>query len=545
MYDEAGNLIKKGNRYNIEGDSVILIETEGSGVEYWEYEYNLQNRLSRVRKNGELIAEFLYDADGMRIKSEEKEEESSTIRTTYYVYSYSGSVLMEESTDNSSDDSSETKYTSYIYAFAKTFAKVDGILDPVHITAEKIAYFHHDNLGSTRLMTDGAGNVVMDQDYMPFGEDLPVVGQTEVLDEEAGGYKYTGQKEVVSIGLYYYGARYYDPSIGRFITEDIYPGEMENPQSQNLYVYVMNNPLRYIDPTGNSAENALGYTPDFIISYNNTELVFSFELAWENLKYDPDFIKKLMIEIPYPGVSLPTFLELLPEFTIKESINYGSGKMLEPVIGSISNKIDNKIASKVVEKSIDFYSGEVMDRLINGFSSSERKRQYLTNIAIEMYNTILQETNADNARILSIWNEKDIIKSSFWDTTVPNYYNSILEYINSQIVGVSTAVITGSPNAGYLLNSAANFYNAHYPVEYKKGDIIRVNHISYITKNDFINGHAIFKVRLMSLHQVIRDDKIYQAYLHFRTLPLWLSESSRTGMQTFFEQQERKHGAIF
>ncbi|MGB4004796.1 MAG: RHS repeat-associated core domain-containing protein [Halanaerobiales bacterium] len=102
-------------------------------------------------------------------------------------------------------------------------------------------------------MTDGVGKIVMEQDYMPFGEDLPVVGQTEIMDEEAGGYKYTGQKEVVSIGLYYYGARYYDPSLGRFITEDSYPGEMENPQTQNLYVYVMNNPLRYIDPTGHSA----------------------------------------------------------------------------------------------------------------------------------------------------------------------------------------------------------------------------------------------------------------------------------------------------
>ena len=72
LYDEAGNLIEKGNRYNIEGDSVIFTETEGSGVEYWEYEYNLQNRLSRVRKNGELIAEFLYDTDGMRIKAKKK-----------------------------------------------------------------------------------------------------------------------------------------------------------------------------------------------------------------------------------------------------------------------------------------------------------------------------------------------------------------------------------------------------------------------------------------------------------------------------------------
>lgn len=70
---------------------------------------------------------------------------------------------------------------------------------------------------------------------------LPRIGQTEIVDEEAGGYKYTGQREVVSIGLYYYGARYYDPSIGRFITEDTYLGELDNPQSQNIYIYVMNN----------------------------------------------------------------------------------------------------------------------------------------------------------------------------------------------------------------------------------------------------------------------------------------------------------------
>ena len=153
MYDEAGNLIKKGNRYNIKGDTVIFTETEGSSVEYWEYEYNLQNRLSRVRKNGEVIAEFLYDADGMRIKSTEKILEEETNRTSYYVYSYSGSVLMEESTDNGSSNSPEAKYNSYIYAFGKIFAKVDGILDSTYITAEDIFYFHHDNLGSTRLIS--------------------------------------------------------------------------------------------------------------------------------------------------------------------------------------------------------------------------------------------------------------------------------------------------------------------------------------------------------------------------------------------------------
>ena len=79
-------------------------------------------------------------------------------------------------------------------------------------------------------------------------------------------YKYTGH-EVESIGLYYYGARYYDPEIGRFITEDTYPGEMNNPQSQHLYVYVINNPLVYTDPTG----NVRAYFADSTISYPEEE----------------------------------------------------------------------------------------------------------------------------------------------------------------------------------------------------------------------------------------------------------------------------------
>ena len=135
----------------------------------------------------------------------------------------------------------------------KTFAKVDGIIG----VSTEITYFHYDNLGSTKLMTDQDGKIVMEQDYLPFGGDLPKVGQVEVYNEIGMEYKYTGQNEVVSIGLYYYGARYYDPAIGRFITEDTYPGEMNNPQSQHLYVYVMNNPLRYIDPTGHMAKPVL------------------------------------------------------------------------------------------------------------------------------------------------------------------------------------------------------------------------------------------------------------------------------------------------
>jgi len=64
-------------------------------------------------------------------------------------------------------------------------------------------------------------------------------------------YKYTG-KEQDATGLYYYGARYYDPVIGRFITRDPVKGNIMNPQTLNPYVYCLNNPLKYIDPNGES-----------------------------------------------------------------------------------------------------------------------------------------------------------------------------------------------------------------------------------------------------------------------------------------------------
>ena len=61
--------------------------------------------------------------------------------------------------------------------------------------------------------------------------------------------KFTGQR-LDGTGLYYYNARYYDPSIGRFISPDVYVQFTGSSQSLNRYSYVLNNPLRYIDPTG-------------------------------------------------------------------------------------------------------------------------------------------------------------------------------------------------------------------------------------------------------------------------------------------------------
>jgi RHS repeat-associated protein len=61
---------------------------------------------------------------------------------------------------------------------------------------------------------------------------------------------YTGQRWEASLGLYDYRARFYDPTLGRFLQPDPIVPEPGNPQALNRYAYVYNNPLRYTDPTG-------------------------------------------------------------------------------------------------------------------------------------------------------------------------------------------------------------------------------------------------------------------------------------------------------
>ncbi|MBU7048199.1 MAG: hypothetical protein HXS54_17320 [Theionarchaea archaeon] len=102
-------------------------------------------------------------------------------------------------------------------------------------------YYHTDCLGSTRLVTDDSGNIVSAITYHPFGESS--------TEEGSENHLFTG-KERDSTGLYYYGTRYYDPEIGRFITRDSHSGQLTNPQTLTQYTYCANNPVKYIDPDG-------------------------------------------------------------------------------------------------------------------------------------------------------------------------------------------------------------------------------------------------------------------------------------------------------
>jgi len=133
---------------------------------------------------------------------------------------------------------------------------------------DEILYFHRDHLGSPRVITRSDGSVWKRTDYLPFGE---LFRDTVINDFNLPGYanpkvSYTGQERDESSGLYYYGARFYDADLARFIQADNI-ADFAKPQAVNRYSYVLNNPLSYIDPTGNIYIEHGGYFADVGLWY--------------------------------------------------------------------------------------------------------------------------------------------------------------------------------------------------------------------------------------------------------------------------------------
>ncbi len=129
-------------------------------------------------------------------------------------------------------------------------AFLSGIIDtprPAHAqtpSAGELVFYHTDHLGSTTAITDATGNVLQLLEYDPWGQ------VTKDIGDNYAHYRYTGQEYDPEIGLYNYKARLYAPGIGRFISPDPIVPDPANPQSLNRYAYVLNNPLRYVDPSG-------------------------------------------------------------------------------------------------------------------------------------------------------------------------------------------------------------------------------------------------------------------------------------------------------
>ncbi len=197
----------------------------------WSLAYDAENRQTSATQtvNG-VTARHLYDYDGegRRVRHQKTQYNPAT-----------GGWDLQES-------------TTFVYeASGKLAAEYGPVVTPPCLTC----YLTTDRLGSTRLITDENGTVKSRADYLPFGEEIPsgingrssLFGQTTTLTQ-----KFTGKERDVETALDYFGTRYYSSAQGRLTSPDLplIDQDPSDPQSWNLYSYVRNNPLKYVDPTG-------------------------------------------------------------------------------------------------------------------------------------------------------------------------------------------------------------------------------------------------------------------------------------------------------
>jgi len=230
--DTKNRITNTGFAYDAAGN----MTNGGSGV----LTYDAENRLTAAAG-----VTYTYDGDGKRVK-----KSSGKLYWTGM-----GSDTLVES------DLAGTIGDEHIYFNAKRTAR--------RTSAGVVNFYFADHLGTSRMITSATGGPCYDADYYPYG------GERVYLNTCSQNYKFTGKERDAESGLDYFGARYYGSSLGRFTSPDrpFADQKPRDPQSWNLYSYVTNNPLRFVDPTGMVKRDATGqiiFTPQGKVDRNFT-----------------------------------------------------------------------------------------------------------------------------------------------------------------------------------------------------------------------------------------------------------------------------------
>ena len=217
-----------------------IAEVEENGDTKQTYVFDSTNKMSKVVNykdntsgsgTSTVTTKYTYDGVGNRVSAKVELNGSVTINTTYVVdgeSAYNDIIMAKDSISGKTS----------VFTFSDEVISVE--------TSGNISYYRNDEKHSVTDILDTTGKVKATIEYDEYG----VIANPEVVSTGGNIFAYTGHVYEKSTGLYYAKARYYDAEIGRFVSEDSYRGELNDPLSQNFYTYCTNSPIVHYDLTG-------------------------------------------------------------------------------------------------------------------------------------------------------------------------------------------------------------------------------------------------------------------------------------------------------
>ena len=233
-YDGVGNRLDPGtsfgsdNRLLDDGINIYGYDINGNIISRGPetFTYDSANRLIRY-SDGITTASYKFDYLGRRV--------TRTVNGDVKEYQYDGQNIVAEYLNG-------TQVARYTHGM--------GMDEPLMVVSDggQTYFYHTDGLGSVIAITDSTGQVVRRYGYDAWGNIIYADGSGPV-----NSLTFTGREYDDESGLYHFRARAYDPRLGRFLQKDPQQGRLLLSQTQHRYSYALNNPVNFVDPTGELA----------------------------------------------------------------------------------------------------------------------------------------------------------------------------------------------------------------------------------------------------------------------------------------------------
>ncbi|WP_157378621.1 RHS repeat-associated core domain-containing protein, partial [Aliagarivorans taiwanensis] len=258
-YDTRGNFLTKngvsyqyGNRAfgpTQVGTDTLSYNQRGAVTAIGErqFTWGLAGQALTLSKGTEHVS-FVYDADNQRVRKRAGGDDQ-----TFYL----GKVYEERYHEGLEGYQAEQR--NYLYVGGRAIGvsiKTERVSDNSELSRE-VHYFHQDALNSVNLITNTLGQVISETWFDPWGEARAIDWEQTsplpagLLFGSLTNRGFTGHEHVAEVGLIHMNARIYDPNLGIFLSPDPAMQSPDDALNHNRYAYVVNNPLKYHDPSGN------------------------------------------------------------------------------------------------------------------------------------------------------------------------------------------------------------------------------------------------------------------------------------------------------